>query len=72
MQLDGRLIKQCLEQPETGMGWQDVKVHLVDGRILPGHVYGSEELNLFDEEPLPLYMIMKIEAIPRRTSAKRE
>jgi hypothetical protein len=46
MDLTERLIKQCVAQPETGMGWQSVTVILVDRSEHQGMVYGSSDLEL--------------------------
>ena len=47
MDLTTRLIKQCVAQPETGMGWQSVTVILkVDRSEHQGMVFGSSDLKL--------------------------
>ena len=51
MDLTTRLIKQCVAQPETGMGWQSVTVVLkVDRSEHQGMVFGSSDLILDLEE----------------------
>ena len=50
IKLDRRFVERLVEQPESGMGYQRVDIHLADGRELKNViVFNSEEAEVSDE-----------------------
>ena len=50
LRLSGSETKRLLAQPETGMGYQRVDIHFVDGRILEDFVvFNAQEFEVAEE-----------------------
>lgn len=66
LKLNDRLISQVVEQPESGMGYQIVKIKLVDNVVVDGIVFGSKNLMIEPRFAYPAFIntIDKIVVVP--------